>query len=225
VAVLLSLLLGGLSGSVGVVLLNRDAARSGGAAPSATATAPLAPSAAPSVPASPSGLAGRVVTLAAVHSGKCLDVPNGQAQPGLRLQQADCLPGGPNQRFRLDPVPGGSAVYLIHAEVTSYCLAAVGGAPTDGSPLVQVPGCTGASEQQFLVRTVAGDPATGAAGVAAPLDQAALAALSGPRTVEVISATSGRCVDVEGVSTDAGAGVWLWTCVGQPNQRWQLTPG
>jgi uncharacterized repeat protein (TIGR03803 family) len=42
--------------------------------------------------------------------------------------------------------------------------------------------------------------------------------------VEIVSRNSGKCLDVSGGSTDAGAPAIQWTCHGGPNQQWRLEP-
>jgi uncharacterized repeat protein (TIGR03803 family) len=41
---------------------------------------------------------------------------------------------------------------------------------------------------------------------------------------EIVSRNSGKCLDVFGASTDAGASVIQWICHGGANQQWQLEP-
>ena len=42
--------------------------------------------------------------------------------------------------------------------------------------------------------------------------------------VEIVSRNSGKCLDISGGSTDAGAAAIQWTCHGGPNQQWRLEP-
>jgi uncharacterized repeat protein (TIGR03803 family) len=42
--------------------------------------------------------------------------------------------------------------------------------------------------------------------------------------VEIVSRNSGKCLDVYGASTDAGAQAIQWTCHGGANQQWRLEP-
>ena len=41
---------------------------------------------------------------------------------------------------------------------------------------------------------------------------------------ELVSRNSGKCLDVFGASTDAGAAAIQWVCHGGPNQQWRLEP-
>ena len=41
---------------------------------------------------------------------------------------------------------------------------------------------------------------------------------------EIVSRNNGKCLDVFGASTDAGASVIQWVCHGGPNQQWRLEP-
>jgi len=42
--------------------------------------------------------------------------------------------------------------------------------------------------------------------------------------VEIVSRNSGKCLDVYGASTDAGASAIQWVCHGGPNQQWRFEP-
>lgn len=42
--------------------------------------------------------------------------------------------------------------------------------------------------------------------------------------VEIVSRSSGKCLDLAGGATDAGAAVIQWTCHHGPNQQWRLEP-
>ena len=42
--------------------------------------------------------------------------------------------------------------------------------------------------------------------------------------VEIVSRNSGKCLDIFGASTDAGASAIQWTCHGGLNQQWRLEP-
>jgi uncharacterized repeat protein (TIGR03803 family) len=42
--------------------------------------------------------------------------------------------------------------------------------------------------------------------------------------VEIVSRNSGKCLDIYGASTDAGAPAIQWTCHGGLNQQWRLEP-
>jgi GH25 family lysozyme M1 (1,4-beta-N-acetylmuramidase) len=41
----------------------------------------------------------------------------------------------------------------------------------------------------------------------------------------LVNLGSGSCLDDPNSSTANGVGLWIWTCGGQPNQRWTLPPG
>ncbi|MBQ1457882.1 MAG: RICIN domain-containing protein [Butyrivibrio sp.] len=43
-----------------------------------------------------------------------------------------------------------------------------------------------------------------------------------PRYVYITSKYNGRCLEVEGASTAAGANVWQWDYLGNANQQWKL---
>ena len=42
--------------------------------------------------------------------------------------------------------------------------------------------------------------------------------------VEIVSRNSGKCLDISGASTDAGASAIQWACHGGANQQWRLEP-
>jgi hypothetical protein len=153
---------------------------------------------APPVLSIPTGL----VNIISKNSGKCLDVPwssstNWAQNPGQTLQQWTCW-GGDMQKFQIIPVNGG---YQITSKISGLQLDILGGpdAIGDGIPLIQYPYWGGANEI-FQVN---------------PTED-------GYYTINPVS--TGKCVDVSGVSTADGAPVWQWTCYGGDNQKWSITP-
>ena len=45
-----------------------------------------------------------------------------------------------------------------------------------------------------------------------------------PTLIEIVSAHSGKCIEVGGFSTSAETPLQQWTCNGTQNQLWQLNP-
>jgi hypothetical protein len=76
------------------------------------------------------------VTLAAVHSGKRLEVAGASTVDGATVHQWGGH-GGTHQRWRLDPV--GQSTYLLVAMHSGKCLAVAGGATANGTPVNQYP--------------------------------------------------------------------------------------
>jgi uncharacterized repeat protein (TIGR03803 family) len=78
---------------------------------------------------------------------------------------------------------------------------------------------TQASDGAFYGTASAGGPTGGGAVFRLRL------ALSPPGgDFEIVSRNSGKCLDIFGASTDAGAPAIQWTCHGGPNQQWRLEP-
>ncbi|MFG3224815.1 arabinofuranosidase catalytic domain-containing protein [Kitasatospora sp. NPDC048194] len=76
-------------------------------------------------------------------SGKCLDVPNASATPGLQAQIYSCS-GGANQTWTRT----GDGRLTVDVGGTTLCLDAAGGATADGTKVVTWP-CTGGANQQW----------------------------------------------------------------------------
>jgi hypothetical protein len=154
----------------------------------------------PGTPASASSsLPSGWVNIISKNSGKCLDIMGGPGAtwPGDLAQQWDCW-NGYNQQFQFTPVNGG---YEITARHSGLQLDIEGGpsAVQDGVLLLQWP-YWGGSNEIFSVNPT-GD---------------------GYYTITVLS--SGKCLDVSGMSVDNGALVHQWTCWGGDNQKWQIVP-
>src|SRR5579883_353631 len=150
-------------------------------------------------PAPSVGIPSGWVNIISKNSGKCLDIMGGPGAtwPGDLAQQWDCW-NGYNQQFQFTPVNGG---YEITARHSGLQLDIEGGpsAVQDGVLLLQWP-YWGGSNEIFSVNPT-GD---------------------GYYTITVLS--SGKCLDVSGMSLDNGALVHQWTCWGGDNQKWQIVP-
>jgi hypothetical protein len=142
----------------------------------------------------------------AQHSQQCLDNTNLGTADGNPQQQFPCE-GGDQQLWNFRPVAGVANTYTVVNQQTGKCLDVNGASTADGAAVQQWT-CTGGTNQQFTARRVT---------------------YSGndPHDHQLVARHSGRCVDVSGVSTAAGARVHQWTCnpVGQGgtrNQTWRL---
>ncbi|MBV9082117.1 MAG: RICIN domain-containing protein, partial [Acidobacteriaceae bacterium] len=138
------------------------------------------------------------VNLIAKHSGKCLDVTGGPGAtaPETQLEQWGCW-GGSNQKFQFTAVNGG---YQIMAQNSGLSLDVYGGYPYDGVPIIQYAFSPNLYDDVWNVSPNA----------------------DGSFTFSAVS--SGKCMDVTGISVDDGAAVHQWTCWGGDNQKWQIVP-
>jgi len=135
--------------------------------------------------------------LVSKNSGKCLDVPNASTLENIQLQQYSCW-GGANQQFQFTPVSGG---YKITAKNSGLQVNVRGGttATQNGAAIIQWPYSGGSNE---IWNT---HPNT-----------------DGTYTLTVNS--SGKCMDVSGVSKSNGAKIQQYSCWGGANQKWSLVP-
>ena len=142
----------------------------------------------------------------AQHSQLCLDNTNLSTADGNPQQQFYCE-GGDQQLWNFRPVAGVANTFTIVNQQTGKCLDVNGVSTADGAAVIQW-SCHGGTNQQFTLRrvTYAGNDA---------------------RDHQLVARHSGKCVDVSGISTAAGARVHQWTCnaAGQSsplNQTWRL---
>ena len=99
---------------------------------------------------SPTAPKGFTSTIAAAHSGKCLDIPYGITRRGVKLIQYSCH-GGVNQQFELRPIARESDRYQIVNKKSGKCLDIMRASRSDGAGLIQWD-CTGNANQQFKLR-------------------------------------------------------------------------
>jgi hypothetical protein len=144
-----------------------------------TGTAQAAPSGPPR---------GAVQSLA---SGKCIDLPGGQAGDGTPAIQYDCH-GGLNQQWNIESA--GEARYRIVSRMSSKCIGTELEHPTAGS-IVQSQ-CGGAPSQLWVLQS-AGDGYV------------------------LQNAANRLCLDVPGASLANGAKLIAWVCNGGVNQTWR----
>lgn len=133
----------------------------------------------------------------ALNSGLCINVWGGGNGDNVRIAQWMC-DGGGNSRWSLKPV---GAFYQLVAQHSGKCLTVPFGSNADGANLVQYACRTDAGQDDQLF-ALAPDP-------------------SGDH-YKLVAKRSGRCVDVNGVSTLNGANIIQWPCINQRNQSFNL---
>ena len=131
-------------------------------------------------------------TLQSLASGKCLDLPGGQAANGTRAIQYDCH-GGPNQQWIIEAQ--GDAGDRIVSRMSGKCIGTVGGDAATGSPIVESQ-CGGSPGQLWAH------------------------ARDGSGFV-FRNAANRLCLDVPGGSLANGAQLIAWACNGGTNQTWR----
>ncbi|NUT94036.1 MAG: beta-xylosidase [Saccharothrix sp.] len=147
-------------------------------------------------------------TALAQHSQQCLTNPGRSTSDGTQLQQQTCGTGD-EQRWTFTPVAGQADTFSIVNRLSGKCLDVNAGSTSDGAAVIQW-ACHGNPNQQYTLRkvTYAGSDA---------------------RDYQLVARHSGKCVDVNAVSTAPGALVHQWTCravteASPLNQTWRL-PG
>ncbi|WP_246001463.1 RICIN domain-containing protein [Allorhizocola rhizosphaerae] len=156
----------------------------------------------------PSGGGGGFASAAiAQHSQLCLHNPNASTADGTQQQQNTCN-GGNQQLWDFRPVAGVADAYTAVNRQSGKCLDVNGASTADGAAIIQW-SCHGGTNQQLTLRkvTYAGND---------------------PRDYQLVVRHSGKCVDVNAISTAPGALVHQWTCrpVTQSsplNQTWRLS--
>ncbi|MET0404425.1 MAG: RICIN domain-containing protein [Cystobacter sp.] len=136
---------------------------------------------------------GSIVSLAAQHSGRCMDVPGSNTASGTQLQQWACN-GTTAQSFRLQAAAGG-AFNLINVN-SGKCLD-ISNSSLDDFGIVQQWDCNGTSAQAFRLNSSGSGYA-------------------------LANVNSGKCVDVQSSSLDDGAKLVQYGCHGGGNQTWTL---
>jgi hypothetical protein len=142
--------------------------------------------------------------LIASNSNKCVDIFNGGTANGTAIQQMDCT-GKSNQLWRLNNL--GSGQYQIISISSGRCLDVTGGPSAIGDGvLTELWDCVPQATNQMWALTV-------------PVPVSASA-----QPTQVISAYSGKCLDVTGGPAATGNGVQIeqWTCSGQSNEAWAV---
>lgn len=155
----------------------------------------------------PPSEAGFRTVAVAQHSGQCLDNTDLSTADGNRQQQFYCE-GGDQQFWNFQPVAGVTDTYTVVNQQSGKCLDVAGASTADGAAIVQQSCVGGATSQQYTLRkvTYAGNDA---------------------HDYQLAARHSGKCVDVNGVSTAARAQTIQWACKStgqgsQLNQTWRL---
>ena len=129
--------------------------------------------------------------LRAGHSGLCLSVPAGNGNDGAAVTQQVCT-GSAEQLWRVRAVAGGSA--LVNA-ASGKCLdASLERPPLANGTQVYQWGCHGGANQAWTTRAQGGGNAL------------------------LMAAAPNLCLDVLGISPQAGAATVVWACTGGANQ-------
>ena len=92
---------------------------------------------------------GRLLTVIAQHSGKCLDVSGASTDDRADIIQWQCH-GGENQQWRVEAVTGG---YQLVARHSGKCLDVRGESTNDGGSIIQWQ-CNSGANQTWLLRSV-----------------------------------------------------------------------
>ncbi|KOX28252.1 beta-xylosidase [Saccharothrix sp. NRRL B-16348] len=147
-------------------------------------------------------------TAVAQHSQQCLTNPNRSTADGTQQRQYACATGD-EQRWNFRPVAGLADTFTVVNQQSGKCLDVNAASTADGAAVIQW-SCNSGANQQFTLRkvTYAGND---------------------PDDHQLVARHSGKCVDVNGVSTAQGAVVHQWTCNPTSqgttlNQTWRL-PG
>jgi hypothetical protein len=161
---------------------------------------------APETPMQPAGEPGLLATavlsspgtytLTAVHSGKCVEVPNGSLADGAKLRQMPCDKSVKQQWKLRSPAAG---VWEMVSAVSGKC-ADVAGKSTANGALIQQWTCYGTPNQRWTLSD------------------------KGNTQHQIRSLHSNRCVDVAGVSTADGAAIHQWDCHTGGNQKFAMAP-
>jgi hypothetical protein len=153
----------------------------------------------------PPGDSGFQTVAAAQHSQQCLDNTNLGTADGNPQQQFHCE-GGDQQLWNFTPVQGVADTYTVVNQQSGKCLDVPSTA--DGAAVVQQTCSPGSASQQYALRKVT---------------------YSGndPHDYQLVARHSGKCLDVNGISTAAGARIIQWACKSaaqgsELNQTWRL---
>ena len=175
-----------------------------------------------------------------VAANLCLDVLGVAPQAGAGVGVWACT-GQTHQTFSGSGTATGTAGIPLRATHSGLCLSVPAGNGNDGAAVTQQP-CTGAAEQLWRVRAVAGGSAFVNAASGKCLDvslarqpipngaqvyqwgchggpnQAWTTRAQGGGNALITAAAADLCLDVLGIAPQAGAGVGVWACTGQTHQ-------
>lgn len=149
--------------------------------------------------------------LVARHSGKCIAVSENSTANGAQILQWSCTAGtSPSDGYTFSLVPFSGGFYQLRVNPrtsaefsTPKCLDVTGASGANGAKLQQFQ-CLGESQanQLWFKAPLAGQE---------PF-------------VAFMAKPTGKCLDVEGVSTANGARLQQWDCLFGGNQQWSLQP-
>jgi hypothetical protein len=142
----------------------------------------------------PPPLADGPYTLAARHSGKCLDVSGANPNDGANVLQRKCH-GKDNQKWQITKEGDGS--YRLTARHSGKCLDVSGASGNNGANVLQWK-CHGKDNQKWQITK------------------------EGDGSYRLTARHSGRCLDVSGANPNDGANVQQWDCHGKDNQKWNI---
>ncbi|MBC7533358.1 MAG: RICIN domain-containing protein [Oligoflexus sp.] len=146
-------------------------------------------------PSSDKPFDGKMFTLVASHSNKCLDARGGSPENGTVYQQFECN-GEIDQKFRLINVKDDE--YELRAVNGGRCVSSAGGKTENGNPMI-LWDCGGGPDQHVRL----------------------LPAKNGAYKVRF--SNSGKCMDIQGESSsENGKDVHQWDCGDNADQAWFL---
>ncbi len=137
---------------------------------------------------------GKMTTLVATHSNKCVDVPNASTSPGVGLNQWDCVAGSPEQDYTF--VGTSDGFYQIKPRSSGLCLDS--GSAANGT-VVRQQNCGSATSQKWKVVSKGGG------------------------VFNLTTANGASCLDIAGISQSNGANVTVWQCVDGANQAFRAS--
>ena len=137
-----------------------------------------------------------VSSIAAAHSGKCLDIPYGNTRRGTKLIQYRCH-GGVNQQFELRPIARETDRYQIVNKKSGKCLDIMRASRSDGAALLQWD-CTGNANQQFKLR-------------------------GSGKSVQIVAVHSDKCLTVANRSKSDRAALEQQSCDGSGSQTFRMS--
>lgn len=133
-------------------------------------------------------------SLAAKHSGKCLDVAGYSGATTANIQQYECNDAD-NQKWML--TPKGDDYYELRAKHSGKCMD-VAGYDTGNMANIFQYDCNGADNQKWKLIS------------------------KSTSYYQLQAKHSGRCADVQGGSGDSGANILQYDCHDGDNQKWKL---
>jgi Ricin-type beta-trefoil lectin domain/Domain of unknown function (DUF1929) len=179
-------------------------------------------------------------------TGRCLDVAGISTADGVEMQQWDCW-GGKNQAFAFDLTAAWSTMKAAHS---GKCVAVPASSKVDGSLIIQWT-CYSGSEQLWNAKSVSSSTGTSTSGARQIVGKNSGMCLTAPQSdangqkvqqkacnasdtrqfwnvkatdggYNIINQTTGRCLDVSGLSNADGVEIQQWDCWGGKNQAFAI---